>query len=102
MQAQKQVLMLASFNDALNEIIHAAILLRSELPDLAAFSIVVRRRSFKAATIELRITASALSHAIRRLEERLGAKAPQSYKPKRRADARRLLLRLRAPQSRVR
>ncbi len=48
--------------------------LRSELPDLAAFSIVVRRRSFKAAAIELGITASALSHAIRRLEERLGTK----------------------------
>lgn len=48
--------------------------LRSELPDLAAFSIVVRRRSFKAAAIELGITASALSHAIRRLEDRLGTK----------------------------
>ena len=48
--------------------------LRSELPDLAAFSVVVRRRSFKAAAIELGITASALSHAIRRLEERLGTK----------------------------
>ncbi|OLP62761.1 LysR family transcriptional regulator [Xaviernesmea oryzae] len=48
--------------------------LRSELPDLAAFSVVVRRRSFKAAAIELGLTTSALSHAIRRLEERLGAK----------------------------
>lgn len=47
---------------------------RSELPDLAAFSVVVRRRSFKAAAIELGITTSALSHAIRRLEERLGTK----------------------------
>lgn len=47
---------------------------RSELPDLVAFSTVVRRRSFKAAAIELGITTSALSHAIRRLEERLGAK----------------------------
>lgn len=48
--------------------------LRSELPDLVAFSTVVRRRSFKAAAIELSITTSALSHAIRRLEERLGTK----------------------------
>ncbi|GGE09065.1 transcriptional regulator [Aureimonas endophytica] len=45
---------------------------RSDLPDLAAFAVIVRRRSFKAAAIELRITTSALSHAIRRLEERLG------------------------------
>lgn len=47
---------------------------RSELPDLAAFSVLVRRRSFKAAAIELGITTSALSHAIRRLEDRFGAK----------------------------
>lgn len=64
----------AIFNDAMNENHQLPPFLRSELPDLAAFSIVVRRRSFKAAAIELGITTSALSHAIRRLEERLGAK----------------------------
>lgn len=62
------------FNDAMNGDHFMPPFLRSELPDLAAFSIVVRRRSFKAAAIELGITTSALSHAIRRLEERLGTK----------------------------
>lgn len=47
---------------------------RSELPDLAAFAVIVRRRSFKSAAIELGISTSALSHAIRRLEDRLGIK----------------------------
>ncbi len=63
-----------TFNDAMNGDHILPPFLRSELPDLAAFSIVVRRRSFKAAAIELGITTSALSHAVRRLEERLGAK----------------------------
>lgn len=62
------------FNDPLNETQGMPSFSRSDLPDLAAFSVVVRRRSFKAAAIELGITPSALSHAIRRLEDRLATK----------------------------
>ncbi|WP_207460820.1 LysR family transcriptional regulator [Azospirillum sp. SYSU D00513] len=47
---------------------------RSDLADLNVFTTIVRRRSFKAAAIELGVTGSALSHTIRRLEERLGTK----------------------------
>jgi DNA-binding transcriptional LysR family regulator len=47
---------------------------RADLPDLAALAAIVRRRSFKAASIELGISASALSHAMRRLEAKLGVK----------------------------
>ena len=48
--------------------------LRAELPDLAAYVVLAQRRSFKAAAIELGVTPSALSHAMRRLEARLGAR----------------------------
>lgn len=47
---------------------------RSDLPDLSAFAAIIRTRSFKAAAIELGVTASALSHSLRRLEDRLGIK----------------------------
>lgn len=47
---------------------------RIDFSDLRLFITIVRRRSFKAAAIELGVTPSAASHAIRRLEERLGAK----------------------------
>ena len=47
---------------------------RSDLADLLTFTTLVRRRSFKATAVELRVTASAVSHAIRRLEDRLGTR----------------------------
>jgi DNA-binding transcriptional LysR family regulator len=47
---------------------------RADLSDLATFAAVVRRCSFKQAAIELGVTGSAVSHAVRRLEERLGVK----------------------------
>lgn len=47
---------------------------RVELADLRVFLTIMRTRSFKAAAIQLGLTPSAVSHAMRRLEERLGAK----------------------------
>jgi DNA-binding transcriptional LysR family regulator len=47
---------------------------RTDLADLNIFLTIVRRRSFTAAAIELGLTPSAASHAMRRLETRLGAK----------------------------
>lgn len=47
---------------------------RSDLADLNAFRIVERLRSFTKAAVELGITTSALSHAIRNLESRLGVR----------------------------
>jgi len=49
-------------------------MLRPDLPDLAAFAVVARHRSFRRAAVELALSASALSHAIRGLEERLGVR----------------------------
>lgn len=47
---------------------------RSELNDLLAFSTVARERSFTRAAAVLGISPSALSHAMRGLEERLGVR----------------------------
>jgi DNA-binding transcriptional LysR family regulator len=47
---------------------------RSELPDLAAFVAVAEKRSFRAAAARIGITPSALSHAIRKLEGRIGVR----------------------------
>jgi len=47
---------------------------RSDLADLNAFRRVERLRSFTKAAVELGITTSALSHAIRNLETRLGVR----------------------------
>lgn len=47
---------------------------RVDLPDLRVFSTIVRAGNFKAAAVQLGLTPSAVSHAMRRLEERLGAK----------------------------
>ncbi|CAB3645580.1 LysR family transcriptional regulator [Trinickia soli] len=47
---------------------------RIDFADLRSFLTIVRCRSFTLAAIELGLTASALSHAMRRLEDRLGAK----------------------------
>lgn len=47
---------------------------RTDLADLNAFLIVANQRSFSKAAIELGITTSALSHAIRNLETRLGVR----------------------------
>jgi DNA-binding transcriptional LysR family regulator len=45
---------------------------RADLADLSAFVAVADRRSFRAAAAQLGVTASALSHSMRQLEERLG------------------------------
>src|ERR1700684_633591 len=45
---------------------------RSDLSNLTAFVAVADRRSFRAAAAQLGVTASALSHSMRQLEERLG------------------------------
>jgi DNA-binding transcriptional LysR family regulator len=45
---------------------------RSDLSNLTAFVAVADRRSFRAAASQLGVTASALSHSMRQLEERLG------------------------------
>lgn len=45
---------------------------RHNLNDLAAFAVIARTRSFTAAAAELGVSPSALSHAMRALEERLG------------------------------
>jgi DNA-binding transcriptional LysR family regulator len=47
---------------------------RSELADLNVFMTIVRRRSFRHAAIELGVSTSALSHAMKALESRLGVK----------------------------
>ncbi|EEQ08870.1 Transcriptional regulator, LysR family [Yersinia mollaretii ATCC 43969] len=47
---------------------------RSDLADLNAFRAVERLKSFTKAAVELGITTSALSHAIRNLETRLGVR----------------------------
>ncbi len=47
---------------------------RSDLADLKLFTTIVRRRSFKAAAIELGFSTSALSHAMKKLEARLGVR----------------------------
>ncbi|WP_458717419.1 LysR family transcriptional regulator [Pseudomonas gregormendelii] len=47
---------------------------RIDFADLKVFLSIVRWGSFKSAAKELGLTPSALSHAIRRLEDRLGAK----------------------------
>jgi len=47
---------------------------RADLADLNSFLAVERLRSFTQAAVELGITTSALSHAIRNLEERLGVR----------------------------
>lgn len=47
---------------------------RVDFADLKTFLTIVRCRSFRRAAIELGQTPSAVSHAMRRLEERLGAK----------------------------
>jgi DNA-binding transcriptional LysR family regulator len=47
---------------------------RADLSDFVTLAAVVRRRSFSKAAIELGITTSAVSHTVRRLEERLGVR----------------------------
>src|SRR4051812_50110396 len=47
---------------------------RSELNDLMAFAAVARERSFTRAAASLGMSPSALSHAMRGLEERLGVR----------------------------
>lgn len=47
---------------------------RSDLADLNAFRMVEKRRSFSKAAMELGITTSALSHAVKKLDARLGVR----------------------------
>ena len=49
-------------------------MVRNDLPDLAAFAAVARHRSFRRAAAELGLSPSALSHALRGLEERMGVR----------------------------
>lgn len=49
-----------------------SLIVQPDLSDLKAFAAVAARRSFRAAAVELGVSPSAVSHAIRRLEERLG------------------------------
>ncbi|SFB55321.1 LysR substrate binding domain-containing protein [Rhizobium sp. NFR07] len=49
-------------------------MIRQSLNDLAAFAVIARTRSFTAAAAELGVSTSALSHAMRGLEERLGVR----------------------------
>ncbi|MCA8052812.1 LysR family transcriptional regulator [Burkholderia arboris] len=47
---------------------------RNDLATLKAFTVICRRKSFRLAAAELGVTTSALSHALRGLEEKLGVK----------------------------
>jgi DNA-binding transcriptional LysR family regulator len=47
---------------------------RADLADLAAFLAIAKHRSFRRASLELGVSASALSHAMRALEFRLGVR----------------------------
>lgn len=47
---------------------------RHDLADLSAFAAICRRGSFRLAATELGVSTSALSHALRNLEDRLGVK----------------------------
>jgi len=47
---------------------------RADLADLNIFLVICRRRSFRLAATELGVSASALSHAMRNLETRLGVR----------------------------
>jgi DNA-binding transcriptional LysR family regulator len=47
---------------------------RSDLADLASFLEIARQRNFRRAGLELGVSASALSHALKGLEERLGVR----------------------------
>jgi len=47
---------------------------RSDLADLNAFVVVANHLSFRAASTQLGVTASALSHSMRQLEERHGVR----------------------------
>ena len=47
---------------------------RDDLYDLAAFAAVAQHRSFTRAAAELAMSQSALSHAMKALEERLGVR----------------------------
>jgi DNA-binding transcriptional LysR family regulator len=49
-------------------------MVRDDLPDLAAFAAVARHRSFRRAAAELGLSPSALSHALRGLEARMGVR----------------------------
>ena len=50
---------------------------RGDLDDLAAFAVVARERSFTRAATELRLSTSALSYTIKKLEMRLGLRLLQ-------------------------
>src|ERR1700751_1731547 len=47
---------------------------RSDLADLNAFVVVANQLSFRVASTQLGVTASALSHSMRQLEERHGVR----------------------------
>ncbi|MBK3424580.1 LysR family transcriptional regulator, partial [Methylobacterium ajmalii] len=49
-------------------------MVRADLSDLAAFAAVAHHRSFRRAAAALGLSPSALSHALRGLEERMGVR----------------------------
>src|ERR1700722_7967972 len=70
---------------------------RGDLANLTAFVAVADQRSFRAAAARLEVTPSALSHSMRQLDERLGARLlhPTTRSVSVTATARRLLDQLR-------
>ena len=60
--------------------------MRDDLSVLSAFLAVAEARSFTLAAKQLGVSPSALSHAIRGLEERLGVRLAGAHYPKRGAD----------------
>ena len=51
-----------------------SVMSRPSLPDLTAFQVIATHRSFRKAALELGVSASALSHTIRHIEEQLGVR----------------------------
>ncbi len=67
--------MLKDACDSLNQLMEFIMKMeRVDFADLQAFLVVLRCRSFKLAAIELGLSSSAVSHAIRRVETRLDAR----------------------------
>ena len=56
---------------------------RDTMADLVAFLAVARERSFTRAAAQLGVSPSALSHTIRKLEERVGRAPPDAHDAKR-------------------
>jgi DNA-binding transcriptional LysR family regulator len=62
---------------------------RSDFADLSYFLEIAKHRNFRRAGLELGISASALRHALRGLEERVGVRLLNRTSPQRDSDSRR-------------